>query len=148
VKIQWHIREALPADSPGLQSCMEAAYAIYQDRLGGVRLPPMDADYASEISDYPTWVVESDDRIAGGLIMVFEDNFASIANVAVHPDFQGQGLGSGLMKFADTTAVENGYLELRLATHVLLRENVALYRHLGWSEIGRDDVRVRMMKRL
>ena len=66
----------------------------------------------------------------------------------MHPDFQGQGLGSGLMEFADATAAENGYLELRLATHVLLQENVALYLHLGWIEIGRDDVRVRMLKKL
>lgn len=127
---------------------METAYTPYQKRLGGERLPPMDADYSCEIRDYPTWVVECDGEIVGGLVMMFEDDHASIANVAVHPDYQGQGIGGGLMKFADARAKESGYSELRLATHVLLTENISLYRHLGWTEIDRDDVRVHMKKEL
>ncbi len=35
--------------------------------------------------------------------------------VSVLPDFQGQGLGGGLMKFAETKAKDKGYSELRLA---------------------------------
>ena len=145
---QWHIRKAISADAAGLQRCMEAAYAAYEDRMGGTRLPPMDADYASEIRDYPTWVAESGDGIAGGLIMVFGRGHASIANVAVHPDFQGRGLGGGLMRFADAAARQRGYSEIRLATHVRLSENVSLYLHLGWQEIDRDEARVRMKKLL
>jgi len=49
MKQQWHIREAVMEDAVGLQNCMEAAYASYQDRMGGDRLPPMDVDYRSEI---------------------------------------------------------------------------------------------------
>ena len=76
-------------DSSGLQLCMELAYTTYQDRMGGKRLPPMEVDYACEISDFPSWVAEFDDRIVGGLIMMFEKAYASIGNIAVHPDFQG-----------------------------------------------------------
>ncbi len=47
--------------------------------------------------------------------MMFEKNSASIANIAIHPDFQGQGLGGGLMKFAKTKEKDKGYSELRLA---------------------------------
>ena len=145
---QWQIREALTTDSDGLQNCMETAYASYQNRMGGERLPPMDIDYLQEINDFPSWVAESNGNIVGGLIMVFEKEYASIANVAVHPDFQGQGLGGGLMKFAENKAKEMKYSELRLATHVLLTENISLYLHLGWSEIERDAVRVHFNKKI
>ena len=142
------IREAIPEDSESLKGCMESAYSTYQQRMGGVRLPPMDVDYLSEIKNYPTWVVESEGRILGGLIMDFDSDQASIANVAVNPKFQGQGIGGELLRFADSKACEKGYSKLQLATHVLLDENISLYRHLGWGETGRDETRVFMAKEI
>jgi len=146
--LTWQIREATPEDSEGLKSCMESSYATYQDRMGVERLPPMDADYSSEIRDNPTWVVESERGILGGLIMVFESKHASIANIAVDPRFQGQGIGGELIRFAESKARENNFSELHLATHILLDENISLYRHLGWEETGRDETRVSMEKNL
>ncbi len=142
----WHVREATPDDSKRLKQCMESAYASYQDRMGGVRLLPMDVDYASEIKNYPTWVVDSRRCILGGLIMVFENDQASIANIAIDPKFQGQGIGSELMKFAESKARERNFTELHLTTHVLLNENISLYRHLGWEETGRDETKVFLKK--
>ena len=142
------IRKAIPEDSESLKNCMASAYSIYQERMGGMRLPPVDVDYLSEIKNYPTWVAESEGRILGGLIMVFENDRASIANVAVSPEFQGQGIGGELLQFAESRAREKGYSELQLATHVLLDENIALYRHLGWKETGRDGTRVFMAKEI
>ena len=80
--------------------------------------------------------------------MVFENDQASIANIAVAPNFQGQGVGGGLMKFAESKARENGFSELRLATHLLLNENISLYRHLGWEVTDRDETRVFMKKKI
>jgi len=146
MELTRQIREATPEDSESLKYCMESAYSTYQERMGGDRLPPMDVDYLSEIKNYPAWVVESEEIILGGLIMVFGNDQASIANVAVNPKFQGQGIGSELMRFAESIAREKGYSELQLATHVLLDENISLYRHLGWEETGRDETRVFMAK--
>lgn len=138
----WQIREAKPADSAGLKSCMESSYATYLDRMDGERLPPMDVDYLFEITNYPTWVVTSEENIVGGLIMTFENNEASISNIAVDTKFQGQGIGGALMRFAELKAREKNFSELQLATHILLSENIALYKHLGWVETGRDNTRV------
>ena len=146
--MQWHIRKSVQEDSFDLRNCMESSYASYQVRMGGKRLPPMDVDYSTEIRDFPCWVAECDGTIVGGLIMMFEDKYASLANIAVHPEFQGQGLGGGLMKYAETRAKEKNYSEIRLATHVLLKENISLYLHLGWTEIERDDVRVYFKKEI
>lgn len=144
----WQIREATPKDSERLQECMQLAYAGYHERMDGVRLPPMDVDYASEIQSYPTWIVESDEGIIGGLIMVFEKNQASIANIAIDPGFQGHGIGAALLKFAESKARENCFSELHLTTHVLLHENVSLYRHLGWLETARKGTKVFMKKEI
>lgn len=142
----WKIRQAKAEDSAGLKACMEAAYAGYLERMDGQRLPPMDVDYLSEIKNYPTWVVESGGAIIGGLIMVFEDDHASLANIAVDPSYQGQGIGGGLIDFAESIAKEKRYSTLQLATHILLTENISLYRHLGWVETARDGAKVYMEK--
>jgi len=148
MELEWHIREATLEDSDNLRNCMESAYTAYQDRMGGIRLPPMEVDYLSEIKNYPAWVVESEGSILGGLIMVFENDQASIANIAVDPRFQGQGIGGALMKFAESKAKEYRFSELHLATHVLLNENISLYQYLGWNETGRDETRVFMKKEI
>ena len=148
MKPVWTIRKAIPADSEGLKKCMELAYSSYQERMGGVRLPPMEVDYLSEIKNYPSWVVESENSIVGGLIMLFDKDQASIANIAINPMFQGQGIGGELIKFAQSKASQMGCSELHLATHVLLVENISLYRHLGWQETSRDETRVFMLKHL
>lgn len=70
--------------------------------MGGVRLPPTDVDYLSEIKNHPTRVVESEGSIIGGLIMVFENDQASKANIAVDPRFQEQCIGGTLIKFAES----------------------------------------------
>lgn len=144
--VMLQIREAIPEDSEDLKSCMESAYASYQNRLGGERLPPMDVDYSLEIKNYPTWVIESKASIVGGLIMAFENNEASIANIAVAPDSQGQGIGGALLNFAESTAKENDFTELHLVTHVLLSENISLYKHLGWEESCREESKIFMKK--
>jgi len=140
------IRSALPDDADGLKDCMYSAYAIYESRMEGKRLPPLDIDFKTEIELYPTWVIDQQDCIVGGLTMMFEDSNASIANIAVHADFQGLGLGTKLMDFAETRAREKQYQKLQLATHVLLTENLSLYQHLGWQVYERDDVRVYLQK--
>ena len=148
MKKQWGVRKAVVKDSIELHECMGLAYASYEERMGGIRLPPMDVDYDNEIRNFPTWVADFSGRVVGGLIMVYETEYASIANIAVHPEFQGQGIGRGLMNFAENKAKDKGYSELRLATHVLLTENVSAYLHSGWSEIDRDEVRVYMKKHI
>ncbi len=148
MKFSWIIRAANVEDSRGLAQCMELAYTAYQQRMDGARLPPMDVDYVQEIVNYPTWVVESAGKVVGGLIMSFDNDQAWIANIAVDPECQGQGIGAALLELAETQARERSFFELHLATHVLLHENVSLYKHLGWQETGTDDKKILMQKKL
>ena len=115
-KRSWTIRKASVSDADALAECMYAAYMIYTPWLSGKALPPMTVDYEKEIRSCPVWVAESDGTLVGGLILMLEDDYMTIANVAVHPQFQGNGLGRGLMELGEAEAKRQGYSELRLAT--------------------------------
>ncbi len=132
-------------DADALHQCAIRAYSPFVARLNGAPLPPLEADYGVEISQWPTWVLERDGEIIGGLTMDFGEE-ASISNVFLDPSAQGGGLGRRLLEFAEAEAGRRGYMKLWLATHVLFTENVAAYRHLGWKETGRDETRVFMAK--
>jgi ribosomal protein S18 acetylase RimI-like enzyme len=138
----WMIRAATLDDAAGLRACMESAYASYIERMNGASLPPMDADYSSEIAEYPSWVAELDGDIVAGLIMTFENKVATISNIAVSPQAQGLGLGRKLLDFAQNEA------KSRVPDHAPgnFTENVSLYEHLGWKITDRDQVRVYMEK--
>jgi N-acetylglutamate synthase-like GNAT family acetyltransferase len=142
----WAIRKAAVSDADALAECMRKAYRVYTPRLGGEILPPMTVDYAKEIRSHPVWVAEYDEILIGGLILIPEHEYLTIANIAVQPQFQGSGLGRSLLEIGEAEAKRKGYSEMRLATHPLLFENLSLYAHLGWSEFGRDEHRVYMRK--
>jgi len=125
---------------------MHAAYQPYVDRINPSDLPPLNVDYADEIRKSEVWIAESGGKLVGALVLAGGDDEFQIANIAVHPEFQGNGLGRGLLDFAQGEALQRGHTEMRLATHSALDENVSLYRYLGWTEFERVGSSVRMRK--
>jgi len=140
------IRIAQEEDADSLASCMKAAYLSYEEQLIGERLPPLDSDYLKEIQQFPTWVMECKGEIIGGLIMSFDAACASLSNIALHPDYQGHGLGRDLLEFAIEKAREKNFKAIRLATHKKLKQNISMYKHLGWRECGSEGSRVFLAK--
>ena len=142
----WTIRRAGGRDADALAACLAAAYAPYAARIAD--LPPVSADCAGEIARFQVWVAEVADGIVGGLVLVPQDGFMLLANVAVHPDHWGAGLGRALMALAEAEALQQGHRELRLSTHVDMPETVRLYAHLGWKQTGRRGNKIAMTKLL
>ena len=83
----WTIRRAEHRDANALSVCMDAAYAPYAARIND--LPPLSADCAEEIVRYQVWVAEIENDVVGGLVLVPEEGFMLLANVAVHLDCKG-----------------------------------------------------------
>ena len=138
------MRRAVTGDAPELSRCIDAAYSIYATRISD--LPAVSEGIADEISNHLVRVAESDGTIAGGIIMIPDDGFLLVANIAVHPDHSGKGLGRELMELAASECRQRGLSELRLITHAGIPENVSLYEHLGWRETGRSGNKVHMSK--
>lgn len=145
------IRRAVAADVDAIRAIVDAAYGIYLPRMGTPPGPMLD-DYGALVTAGHVSVLEADGAIAGVLVLLPQDGYLLLDNVAVAPGFQGRGLGRVLIAFAEAEALRNGLAEVRLYTHVLMTENQALYARLGFEETHRGVQdgfdRVFMRKRL
>ena len=127
-------RLASEADLPALSEIVRAAYDPYLERMD--RAPaPLTEDLRPRIRDGLVWIVG---RPVEGLICLRPvDETLLIQNVAVHPNFQRTGLGRRLMEFAEDVARQKGLDRVSLYTNEVMTENLALYEHLGYSEVAR-----------
>ena len=145
------IRPAQAADADALRTLVHDAYTPYIARIGKPPGPMLD-DYDRRIAAGQVWVLVSDGALAGLLVLEDADGALLLDNIAVAPAAQGQGHGRALIEFAHAEARRRGLTQLRLYTHVLMTENVALYARLGFIETGRVSEhgyqRVYMAKRL
>jgi len=143
---KYHIRRAQPLDADALVACIEQAYAQYTDRI--TDLPAVADGCDEDIKNNHVWVAVAGTNIIGCVVLIPNEGFLKLANIAVHPDHRGQGLGRKLMDFSERQAKNQGCAEMRLNTHAAMPENIQLYSHLGWRETGRDGNSVFMKKLL
>lgn len=130
------ITKAESADADQITNCINAAYRHYVARIGNIPGPMRD-DYARVIIEHSVWVVRDNDKVAGVLVMIDKPDKLLLDNVAVHPDYQGQGIGRKLITFAETEAAQRGYDTIYLYTHEKMHENIALYARIGYVEFKR-----------
>ena len=131
------IRRAQQSDAAALTDCLTAAYAPFVH----LDLPPVASGVADDIAGHGVWVAEVDGAVKGGVVLALADA-AHIANLAVHPDAGGHGMGAALIDQAKAHAVAAGYREIALATHVEMTATQSFYRKRGWHETGRDGNKV------
>jgi ribosomal protein S18 acetylase RimI-like enzyme len=130
------IRLALPQEADTIRDIVHAAYRGYIPRIGKPPGPMLD-DYVRRVANNQAWVLEDAGRIIGILVLEQTDEGFLLDNVAVAPHVQGGGHGRTLIAFAEAEGRRRGYREIRLYTHALMTENQALYKRLGFTEIGR-----------
>jgi ribosomal protein S18 acetylase RimI-like enzyme len=152
------LRRGAPADAEAIRALVEAAYTKWIPVIG--RLPtPMQADYAAAVRAHRFDLLPAGVDLAALIETTAEPDHLLIVNVAVHPAFQGRGLGTRLMALADGLAAETGLTRLRLYTNKKYTANLRLYGSLGYrverEELyggpGRtrdDDITVHMVKDL
>ena len=146
------IRPARAEDVAAVGQLVCDAYGHYVARLGKQPGPMLD-DYARRIADGQVWVLEEEGALAGILVLEnAEDGALLLDNSAIAPGAQGKGHGRTLVAFAEAEARRRGRSQVRLYTHVLMVENVAIYARLGFEETHRVTEkgydRVYMTKRL
>ncbi|MGF1691998.1 GNAT family N-acetyltransferase [Photobacterium kagoshimensis] len=121
-------------------------YAGAKAQAGTLQLPlPSLAMWQKRLTDMPnnvhSLVAELDGRIVGQLGMMVEENprrkHVASVGMAVHDDFQGQGVGSTILAAAVDLA-EN-WLNIRRIELTVYTDNeagIALYKKLGFVEEG------------
>ena len=134
------LRPALPEDANRARTLVCSSYELYQKRME--REPaPMAADYPALISNQFVTVVQRGSEIAGILVCYPRDDALHVENVAVDPAFQGQGIGTLLMHYAEEQALSLKLTRIELYTHELMTENIPFYEGLGFyiRERGEQD---------
>lgn len=131
------IRPANGEDVAAVGRLVRNAYGHYVARLGKPPGPMLD-DYARRVADGQVWVLEEKGALAGVLVLEDdEDGALLLDNIAIAPHAQGKGHGRTLVAFAEAEARRRGHTTIRLYTHVLMTENVAIYGRLGFAETHR-----------
>jgi GNAT superfamily N-acetyltransferase len=133
------VRLAAASDVTAIAAIAEAAYSPYVGSIG-VRPGPLDADYAAVVAECDVRVVEVDGAVVAFLVLVPAVDHLLVDNVAVHPDAQGRGAGSALLRLAEEEAAARGLPEVRLYTHRLMTDNLARYRRRGYVETHREPL--------
>lgn len=130
------LRRAHPDDAKLVAELVDQAYAPYIQRIGQ-KPGPMLEDYSQVIAESVVFVHTDETEITGVLVMSLQDSEMLLLNVAVAPRCKGRGIGKQLMAFCEDYARSQGCEGIRLYTHELMSENLAIYRKLGYQETHR-----------
>ena len=125
------IRRATANDVGAIQRCVTRAYELYVPRMGK-KPAPMLADYAQLVDDGVVHVADVEPIIAGVIVMFAGEDHWFVENIAVDPMIQGKGLGSKLMKFAESEARSHSCPQVELYTNQKMTENLSFYPKLGY----------------
>lgn len=85
-----------------------------------------------------SWVAEDAGVVVGYIVVDEVDGNAHVEQVTVDPDHQGRGIGRLLLDAAEAWAAERGMLALTTFRDV--QWNAPLYRHLGFRDLGEDEL--------
>ena len=96
-------------------------------------------DYAEIIAQHFVWFVKDGLLVVGFVVLMMQEAGMLLDNVAVHPDYQGRGLGKRLFAFAVAEAEAQwcGFFAIMLYTHEKMVENIQRYQKLGYAVIER-----------
>ena len=132
------IRPAKRSDVARIAACVSAAYSHYIPRMEKPPAPMLE-DYEQVIQQSHVSVIEHQDEIIGVIVLAETDEGFLLDNIAVHPRYQGQGIGRKLLEFAENQARKQGFKAIYLCTNVVMTENQALYSKIGYCEYDRRN---------
>ena len=131
------LRRAVAADAAAVRALVRDAYAKWVPVIG--REPkPMTANYDTAVRLNRVDLAHVEGKLAGLIETIDRSDHLLIENVAVAPQWHGQGFGRALMAHAETVARAAGYREVRLYTNQRFAENIRLYLALGYR-IDREE---------
>src|SRR5689334_19179502 len=106
------IRAASESDVERARDIVQAAYRSYIARIGKPPGPMLD-DYERRQRDAQLYLAAIGAETVGIAVLVRAPDHLELNNVAVHPRWQGRGIGRALIAFAEETARTQGVPELR-----------------------------------
>ena len=90
-------------------------------------------------SGYCCWLCQFNSEVIGHCVMSVAVGESHILNLAIHPEYQGQGLGRRLLDHMLDIARRHHATSIFLEVRVSNRAAAALYDSMGFNEIGRRN---------
>jgi ribosomal protein S18 acetylase RimI-like enzyme len=137
-------RPAEPADRDRLDALRRAAYRdLFDATWGGWDEERHARHFAACWDRGSIRLVFEDDAFVGMLQVVATDTEVEVAEVQVHPDHQGRGLGTRLLREVLDDARRTGR-DVVLSTGLRNDGALRLYARLGFDEVRRTDTHVHL----
>lgn len=137
-----HCREASKADLPDVLRLL-AQPDLDDGRVLALAEAERVFDRMARYPDYRIYVAIRDDRIVGTFALLIMDNLAHqgapsgvIEDVAVDPQWQGQGIGKAMMQYALRLCGEKGCYKLALSSNLKRARAHAFYESLDFERHG------------
>lgn len=125
------VRPARARDFPTLVAVDQAAFGPLWQNMAEV--------FRDVLADYPYFVVaELDDVVVGYQFCSLAGDQGYLARVAVHPHYQGRGIGVRLMAEAIDFFREEGARDITLNTQQDNQASQRLYRWFGFRLVGEE----------
>ncbi len=141
--MEVELRDASPADSDFCFALHKAALGPYVTAVWGWD-DTVQRDFHERGFDPPnTKIIMVNGREAGRLDVERRPDEIYIGLIELLPAYQGKGVGARLVRDLIAEAAARGQA-ICLEVLVVNTRAHALYTRLGFREIGRDDVKVRM----
>lgn len=139
---QIQCRAALKTDLPDVLR-LYAQSAIDDGRVLSLDDAERLFDRMARYPDYSIYVAIRDDRVVGSFALLIMDNLAHqgapsgvIEDVAVDPQWQGQGLGKAMMRQALRLCSEKRCYKVALSSNLKRERAHAFYESLGFERHG------------
>lgn len=98
------------------------------------------AQFREELAAVPAtrlyWVALDESRVVGYFGMLFLDDFADIATLAVAPEYRQQGLGSRMVRELLQAAADRGAQRVLLEVRTSNAQAIRLYERFGFRQIA------------
>ncbi|MEP1209089.1 MAG: GNAT family N-acetyltransferase [Rhizobiaceae bacterium] len=130
------LRSAQTADLDFVEQCAERAYSIYVERIGKPPAP-MIADFAAAQRKQNLEIIISSGVRTGFIVSFSRDNHLFVENIAIHPDFQNQGIAKRVFAVLVERSKRIGHSAIELYTNEMMTENLTFYPKLGFRETDR-----------
>jgi len=132
------------AEIADLEQILALQYLAYQSEAiiyNDFSIPPLTQTIAEIRQEYENCVflkaVDDEGNIIGSVRALVDDDTAYIGKLIVHPNVQGQGIGTRLMSAIER---ESGAARFELFTGDKSTKNLRLYEHLGYLRFKEETV--------
>jgi GNAT superfamily N-acetyltransferase len=129
----YTVRPARPDDLPLLAQLEGEADQLFTSVFGDLDWdPPTDGERrAAE----PGFLLVVGDPVIGFAHVLELDECAHLEQIAVHPEYMGQGIGTALLEAACDRARDEGHAALSLSTFADVPWNAPFYAARGFTEV-------------